>query len=172
MYVIKNNEKKSGSVPLNLIFFSDVFSLPVHFEFFAIFSLLFTFCQIFRGCVVGPHTVVRKHVYNCSRIFKAADHILYMWVWAHVRTLYSTYIWERVQDGKKQEWQKCPAGTRQTDGKNWGLVWRNRKKISQIIKDYFHLPFFLLIILWLYCSSAAQAYVVTPFSHGEPENVF
>ncbi len=26
-----------------------------------------------------------------------------------------------------------------------GLVWRNRKKISQIIKDYFY---FLLIILW------------------------
>jgi hypothetical protein len=29
-----------------------------------------------------------------------------------------------------------------------GLVWRNRKKISQIIKDYFYLPFLLLIILW------------------------
>jgi hypothetical protein len=29
-----------------------------------------------------------------------------------------------------------------------GLVWRIRKKISQIIKDYFCLPFFLLIILW------------------------
>ncbi len=28
-----------------------------------------------------------------------------------------------------------------------GLVWRNRKKISQIFKDYFYLPFFLLIIL-------------------------
>ncbi len=28
-----------------------------------------------------------------------------------------------------------------------GLVWRNRKKISQIIKDNFYLPFFLLIIL-------------------------
>jgi hypothetical protein len=28
-----------------------------------------------------------------------------------------------------------------------GLVWRNRKKINQIIKDYFYLPFFLLIIL-------------------------
>jgi hypothetical protein len=28
-----------------------------------------------------------------------------------------------------------------------GLVWINRKKISQIIKDYFYLPFFLLIIL-------------------------
>ncbi len=55
--------------------------------------------------------------------------------------------WERVQDEKKKERQKCPAGTRQTDGKNWGLVWRNRKKISQIIKDYFHLLFFLLIIL-------------------------
>ncbi len=37
----------------------------------------------------------------------------------------------------------------QTDGKNWGMVWRNRKKISQIIKDYFHLPFFLLFILWV-----------------------
>ncbi len=30
---------------------------------------------------------------------------------------------------------------------NLGLVWRNRKKNSQIIKDYFYLPFFLLIIL-------------------------
>jgi hypothetical protein len=28
-----------------------------------------------------------------------------------------------------------------------GLVWRNRKKISQIIKDYFYLLFSLLIIL-------------------------
>jgi hypothetical protein len=28
-----------------------------------------------------------------------------------------------------------------------GLVWRKRKKIIQIIKDYFYLPFFLLIIL-------------------------
>jgi hypothetical protein len=27
-----------------------------------------------------------------------------------------------------------------------GLVWRNRKKFSQIIKDYFYFPFFLLII--------------------------
>jgi hypothetical protein len=46
-----------------------------------------------------------------------------------------------------QEWQKSLAGTRQTDGKN--LVWFGEieKKISQIIKDYFYLPFFLLIIL-------------------------
>ncbi len=34
-----------------------------------------------------------------------------------------------------------------------GLVWGNRKKISQIIKDYFYLPFFLLIILGLCFSS-------------------
>ncbi len=33
--------------------------------------------------------------------------------------------------------------------KKLGLVWRNRKKISQIIKDYCYLPFFLLIILCL-----------------------
>jgi len=38
--------------------------------------------------------------------------------------------------------------------KKLGLVWRNRKKISQIIKDYFYLPFFLLIILcWQQMSS-------------------
>jgi hypothetical protein len=59
----------------------------------------------------------------------------------------SIHIWERVQDEKKQERQKYPAGARQTDGKNWGLVWGNRKKISQIIKDYFYLQFFLVIIL-------------------------
>ncbi len=28
-----------------------------------------------------------------------------------------------------------------------GWVWRNRKKISQIINDYIYLPFFLLFIL-------------------------
>jgi hypothetical protein len=37
-----------------------------------------------------------------------------------------------------------------------GLVWRIRKKISQIIKDYFCLPFFLLIILWLSIRGLAQ----------------
>ncbi len=31
---------------------------------------------------------------------------------------------------------------------NLGLVWRNRKKISQIINACLYLPFFLLIILW------------------------
>ncbi len=30
-----------------------------------------------------------------------------------------------------------------------GLVWRNRKKSSQIIKAYFYLPFLLLVILWI-----------------------
>ncbi len=37
-----------------------------------------------------------------------------------------------------------------------GLVWRNRKKISQITKDYFYLPFFLLIIL---CIPAFRVYI-------------
>ncbi len=48
----------------------------------------------------------------------------------------------------KQACQKSPAGTRQTYGKKLGLVKRNRKKISQIFKDYFYSPFFLLTILW------------------------
>jgi hypothetical protein len=43
---------------------------------------------------------------------------------------------------EKSSWEQ--ANIRQ----KLGLVWRDRKKISQIIKDYFYLPFFLLIILW------------------------
>ncbi len=35
-------------------------------------------------------------------------------------------------------------------GEKLDLVWRNRKKISQIIDDYLFLLFFLLIILWLW----------------------
>jgi hypothetical protein len=34
-----------------------------------------------------------------------------------------------------------------------GLVWSNRKKISQIIKNYFYLLFFLLIILWFHTTT-------------------
>ncbi len=37
-----------------------------------------------------------------------------------------------------------------------GLVWRNRKKISQIINDYLYLPFFLFIILWLQYTAKTQ----------------
>jgi len=39
-------------------------------------------------------------------------------------------------------------------GEKLGLVWRNRKKISQIINDYLCLPFFLLIILCYYTKSS------------------
>jgi hypothetical protein len=44
------------------------------------------------------------------------------------------------------EWSHKDMANRQ---QKLGLVWRNRKKISQIIKDYFYLPIFLLIILCL-----------------------
>ncbi len=40
-------------------------------------------------------------------------------------------------------------------GEKIGLVWRNRKKISQIINDYLYLPFFLLIIL---CPNASVTF--------------
>jgi hypothetical protein len=43
-----------------------------------------------------------------------------------------------------------------------GLLWRNRKKISQIIKDYFYLPFFFLIILW--SDRKATSYFICGFS--------
>jgi hypothetical protein len=59
----------------------------------------------------------------------------------------SIQIWEST--GSEETGTAEMSSWEQTDGKNWGLVWRNRKKIIQIIKDYFHLPFFLLIILWI-----------------------
>ncbi len=94
---------------------------------------------------------IRKHVYNCSRIFTAAYHILYMWVWVHVHCTEYTYMgestgWEETGTAEMSSWDQ--ANRR----KNLGLVWRNRKKISQIIKDYFHLPCFLLIILCMEAS--------------------
>jgi hypothetical protein len=48
----------------------------------------------------------------------------------------------------KQEWQKSPALGPGKQTAKLGLVWRNRKNISQIINAYLYLPFFLLIILW------------------------
>jgi hypothetical protein len=42
-----------------------------------------------------------------------------------------------------------------------GLIWRNRKKIGQIIKDYFYLLFFLLIILCSYVKKTYPTVAVT-----------
>jgi hypothetical protein len=87
--------------------FPDVFSLPVYFKFFAIFSYCLHFAK-----------------FDC--------------------------LLKRLQR-LKQVWQNSPAGTRQANiRQKLDLVWRNRKKINQIIKDYFYLPFVLLIILCLY----------------------
>jgi hypothetical protein len=86
--------------------FSDVFSLPEHFEFFTIFSycLVFTYCQV------------------CLLVKETAE----------------------IEAGMAEKSSRDQANIRQ----KLGLVWRNRKNISQIIKDYFYLLFFLLIILW------------------------
>jgi hypothetical protein len=42
---------------------------------------------------------------------------------------------------EKSSWDQANIGLK------LGLVWRNRRKINQTIKDYFYLAFFLLIIL-------------------------
>jgi hypothetical protein len=47
----------------------------------------------------------------------------------------------------KQEWQKSPALGQANRRQKLGLVWINRKKISQILNAYLFLPFFRLIIL-------------------------
>jgi hypothetical protein len=47
-------------------------------------------------------------------------------------------------------------------GGNIGLFWRNRKKISHIINEYLYLPFFLLIILWVYLSVIGVVVALVP----------
>ncbi len=93
--------------------FSDVFSIPAHFELFE--TLLFTFCLV---CLLVKET-------------------------------------SEIETGmaEKSSWDQ--AIIRQ----KLGLVWRNRQKIRQIIKDYFYLPFFLLIILWCWTINPSRPYV-------------
>jgi hypothetical protein len=50
----------------------------------------------------------------------------------------------KIETGMAEKSSKDQANRRQKHGS----VWRKRKKISQIIKDDFYLPFFLLINLW------------------------
>jgi hypothetical protein len=51
-------------------------------------------------------------------------------------------------------------------GEKLGLVWRNRKKISQIIYDYLYLPFFLLIILWSRRTTGSASMALTGTTNG------
>ncbi len=59
-----------------------------------------------------------------------------------------------IETGMAEKFMRDQANIRQ----KLGLVWRNRKKISQIIKDYFYLPFFLLIILCPHVSLSTFCY--------------
>jgi hypothetical protein len=86
--------------------FSDIFSIPVRFKLFAIFSYCTHFAKKKKMPVIETAEIETEMAEKSS------------WDQANIR-------------------------------KKLGLVWRNRKKINQIIKDYFYLPFFLLIILWL-----------------------
>jgi hypothetical protein len=61
-------------------------------------------------------------------------------------TVYSIHVTAEIETGMAGKFSWDQANRRQ----KLGLVWRIRKKISQIIKDYFCLLFFLLIILWLH----------------------
>jgi hypothetical protein len=68
----------------------------------------------------------------------------------------------------KQEWQKSPALRPGNKRQKFGLVWRNRKKISQmLINAYLYLPFFLLIILWQQGTSHSNLLFVKKKKVGE-----
>jgi hypothetical protein len=73
--------------------FSDVFSLPVHFEFFAFFSYCLNFTMLV--CLLKRLQIL------------------------------------------KQEWQKSPAGTRQTYGKNYIWFGEIERKLAKLSKTTF-----------------------------------
>ncbi len=82
-----------------------------------------------------------KYVYvEAATTMAAPSHAL-----SPVFRLYCTHVTAEIETGMagKSSWDQANGR------KKLGLVWIIRKKISQIIKDYFYLPFFLLIILWL-----------------------
>jgi hypothetical protein len=78
-----------------------------------------------QSCV-HPHARILSTSFISVSIFS---------VWCYSSVLYLNGNARKVELGPGKLTQKH------------GLVWRNRNKISQIIKDYFYLPFFLLIIL-------------------------
>jgi hypothetical protein len=75
---------------------------------------------------------------------------------AHLATLKSSnsQVDNRLKDTAetKSEIAEKSSWDQANRGEKLGLVWRNRKKISQIINDCLYLPFFLLIILWVQLS--------------------
>jgi hypothetical protein len=63
-----------------------------------------------------------------------------------------TVVGEKSTWDQANRWQKL------------GLVWRNRKKISQIINDYLYIPFCLLITYFLGCSDDGRLYSLVIYS--------
>ena len=72
----------------------------------------------------------------------------------HTHGVYSTHRTHsaEIETGMAEQSRRDKANRQQ----KLGLVWKNRKKISQIIKVYCYLPFFLLIILWGYLRMCVQ----------------
>jgi hypothetical protein len=66
-----------------------------------------------------------------------------------IKKVYKLIAFLKTLQRLKHEWQKVQPWDQIKRGQKLGLVWRNRKKISQIINAYLYLLFFLLIILWL-----------------------
>ncbi len=80
--------------------------------------------------------IVRKHVYITTVAVYSKQLITYGACGCENMYIVQ-YIWEGVQDEKKQEWQKSPVGTRQTAGKN--LVWFGEieRKLAKLSKTTF-----------------------------------
>ncbi len=83
--------------------------------------------------------IVRRHVYNCSRIF-TAQLITFCTVHVGVRTctLYRVYIYGReYMVRRNRNGRKFQLGPGKQTAKTWGLVWRNRRKLAKLSKTTF-----------------------------------
>jgi hypothetical protein len=79
--------------------------------------------------------IVRKHVYNCSHIFKAADHILYMWVWEHVH--YTVYMGESTGMGRNGNGRNVQLGPSKQTAKTGVWFGEMERKVAKLSKTTF-----------------------------------
>jgi hypothetical protein len=116
---------------------------------------------------------IHKHIY-LKRIWRMRQRGNWPWYFVILKSKSTVYLLttfvKRLQS-LKQEWQEKPCWDQANRRQKLGLVWRIRKKISQIIKDYFYLPFFLLIILWFVLTHWAGIMDIVEIETGMPKGV-
>ncbi len=92
------------------------------------------------------HEYWNKHIYSTGKGFEECVREETTQLATLKSKKYKMITFLKTLQRLKQEWHKSLALGPGKQTVKLGLVWRNRKKISQIINAYLYLPFFLLIV--------------------------